>query len=327
MERVKELIPAKIIKKHNSLTDGSIPKTPRQVLPDRLLNALYYKYEQEGEVFTISLKELKSLLGLPKEKDDERIYNAISTLQAPIRIRNFHYQGKEVEWFSAPFLCRAIKWKSRRNEIEFHIDPMIIEAIKQKAGYTPLDLAICNQFKTKYGLKLYEMYRRYINLPNHRSDVSSADTGVVYKTLEELNFMFGTKYRSPSKLLAMKETKTKPPINRGLEEIERVTGERISCFYDKENRIFIFSWQKDREFRYPNPLCIIPAKSIEPFAVWYTEHFADKVQDKQGYFYKIVEKIRNNSLANIEKYYVLYLVNLGKDPKKCFDSKINKFTC
>ena len=43
---------------------------------------------------------------------------------------------------------------------------MTIEALKQKAGYTPIELEICNKFRTKYCLKIYEMYLCYYSLPN-----------------------------------------------------------------------------------------------------------------------------------------------------------------
>ncbi|NPA65081.1 MAG: replication initiation protein [Epsilonproteobacteria bacterium] len=324
--KVRKFTPAKIIKKHNSLTDGYIPKPPKQVLPDRLLNALYYKFEREGEIFRITMPELKRLLGLPNEKNDRRIYEAIRILQAPIVIRDFRYKGKEVAWLCAPFLSRVYRWKERLNEFEFCIDPMVIEAIKQKGGYTPLDINICNRFRTKFGLKLYEMFRRYANLPNNHGDIDSRAIGVVAKSIEELNNMFGTNYTSPSKLFSSSPTKSPPPINRALKEIERVTGEVYHCFYDKDTRSFIFSWGRRKEDLYPSVACIIPSKSIEPFAKWYMDHFADKVNEPAGYLRKIVQRIKENTMGNIEKYYQLYLLELGKDPKSCFDPKTNKFT-
>ena len=321
----KKLLLAKIINKHNSLTDGYIPKRPKQVLPDRLLNALYYKFEREGEEFTLSLGEIKRLLGIPNEKNDKRIYEAIRVLQSPIQIRNFTYEGKEIAWLSAPFLCRVVCYKSNVNKIAFKIEPMVIEAVKQKGGYTPLDLTICNRFKTKFGLKIYEMYRRYNSLPHKQAEVSSTDTGVIYKSLEELNNLFGTNYKTPSKLLSVKPSKTKPPINRGLEEIEKVTGEVIYCFYDKDLQKFVFSWDR-KDKKYPTPSCIIPTTSIEPFAKWYMVHFADKVKEKRAYYKRIIEKIRNNTFGNLSRYYQLYLLDLGKDPLSAFDPKRGKFT-
>lgn len=317
----------KLIKKHNSLTDGYIPKTPKQVLPDRLLNALYYKFEREGEEFVLSLTELKHLLGIPKEKNNERIYEAITILQAPIQIRNFYYKGRHIEWLSAPFLCKAIHYRNKNYEIEFKIDPMVIEAVKQKGGYTPLDIDICNRFKTKFGLKLYEMYKRYNSLPNNSEDSSIHNITTVHKKLDELNRLFSTHYKSPSKLLAIKETKTKPPINRGLEEIEKVTGEKIFCFYDKASCSFVFSWEKKLQDLYPSFQSPIPTKSLEPFAQWYIDHFIDKTEDKQAYLRKIIEEIKQNTFHNLFQYYQLYLLDMGLDPIECFDNNLQKFLC
>jgi len=326
VKKIKKIIPAKIIKKHNSLTDGYIPKTPKRVLPDRLLNALYYKFEQEGERFSLSLSELKRLLGIPKEKNDQRIYEAIAILQSPIQIRDFHYKGKKIQWFSAPFLCRAIRYKEKHNEIEFTIEPIIVEVIKQRGGYTPLNIDVCNRFKTKFGLKLYEMYQRYSSLPNNYEGISTKNAGIVYKSLDELNKLFGTNYKAPSKLLAVKETKTKPPINRGLEEIEKVTGEKIFCFYDKDKKCFVFSWCRDLQNLYPSSFAIIPTKSLEPFAKWYIDHFVEKVEDRAAYLRRIIEELKYNTFNNLIRYYQLYLLDNGLDPLQCFDKKLQKFT-
>lgn len=315
-------ITTKLIKKHNSLTDGYIPKTPQQVLPDRLLNVLYYKFEREGEEFTLSLAEIKRLLGIPKEKNNERIYKAIAVLQLPIQIRNFYYKGKKVAWFSAPFLSKAVCYQNKAQEIEFKIEPMVVEAIKQKGGYTPLDIDVCNRFKTKFGLKLYEMYRRYSSLPNNKEGAT-----IIYKSLDELNKLFSTNYKNPSKLLTIKETKSKPPVNRGLEEIERVIGEKIFCFYDKTSERFVFSWDKRLQELYPSPYSLIPIKSLKPFAQWYLIHFAHNLQDKEAYLKKIMEEITYNTFGNLVHYYQLYLIDLGKDPIKCFDKQLNKFIC
>ncbi|BCD63176.1 hypothetical protein NitYY0826_P17 (plasmid) [Nitratiruptor sp. YY08-26] len=325
MKDIPKFLPARVIKKHNSLTDGAIPGTPRQVLPDRLLNALYYKYEKEGPEFELSLQELKELVGLAKEKDDQRIYNTIAILQHPIQIRNFSYKGQEITWLSAPFLAMAIRYKQKNTKILFKIEPMVLEAIKQKGGYTPLDINICNRFKTKYGLKIYEMYQRYRSLPNRISEISSNDIGVIKKTLDELNFLFSTRYTSPSKLLDRQE---KAPINRGLREIQRVTGEVIECFYDKYQKLFVFSWGRDiSKERYPTPECIIPTVSVAPFAKWYTDHFVDRVKSRSGYLQNVIERIYANTLSNIERYYQLFLLERGKDPQKCFDHRRGKFIC
>jgi len=154
------------INKHNTLTDGYIPKTGKAILPDKLLNSLYWKFEEKGNNFILSMTEIREILGLKSIKDDYRIWDAIRILQEPLQIRDFTFKGKGVKRVSAPFLSEVIEWKENKKYLNFKVNEIILEALKQKAGYTPIELNICNQFKTKYGLKLYEMYLRYYSLPN-----------------------------------------------------------------------------------------------------------------------------------------------------------------
>lgn len=308
------------IKKHNSLTDGSVSKATRQVLPDRLLNALYYKYEREGPTFRLSIRELKGLLGLEKERDNERIYQAISILQHPIQIRNFHYEKDMVAWISAPFLARAIQYKNQLNFVEFTIDPIVLEALRQKAGYTPLDLRVCNRFKTKYGLKLYEMYRRYYSLPHKEACIKNRAAGIVKKDLTKLNILFGSNFTYPSQMLRA--------IKRGLEEIYQITQVSIHCFYTKKEKLFIFSWEREIDLHYPSPTCIIPTKQVNSFIKWYTKNVVEeKIEHKNAYIKELKNKILENSFYNLKEFYSYYLQELGFDPDQCFNQKRKKFTC
>jgi hypothetical protein len=308
------------INKHNSLTDGSIPKTTKQVLPDRLLNALYYKYEREGPTFSLSISELKRLLGLERERDSERIYKAISILQRPIQIRDFRYGEEEIAWISAPFLARAIRYKGAINHIEFTIDPMVLEALRQKAGYTPLDLRICNRFKTKYGLKLYEMYRRYYSLPHKEECVNNKIVGVVKKSLQELNFLFGSDFLYPSQLLRV--------IKRGLEEIESVVQITIHCFYAKEEKFFVFSWEREIDGHYPTKKCPIPTKRIDAFLEWYKKNVIDEnIEHEEAYTENLRQRILEGTFYNLKEFYGYYLQEIGLDWQECFDAKKGKFTC
>ena len=308
------------INKHNSLTDGSIPKTTKQVLPDRLLNALYYKYEREGPTFKLSIRELKTLLGLSKERDSERIYKAISILQRPIQIRDFRYGEEEIAWISAPFLARAIRYKGSINYIEFTIDPIVLEALRQKAGYTHLDLHVCNRFKTKYGLKLYEMYRRYYSLPHKEECVNNKIVGVIKKSIQELNALFGSDFSYPSQLLRV--------IKRGLEEIQNVTQITIHCFYAKEERFFVFSWEREIDRDYPTKMCPIPTKRINPFLEWYKKNVIDEsIEHEEAYTKNLRQKILDGTFYNLKEFYSYYLQEIGLDPQHCFDVKKGKFIC
>ena len=111
----REVIEPLTIKKNNTLTDGYLPiSAGRAVLPDELINALYWKFEKHGSNFKISMLEIRELLSLKHGKDDARIYKALALLQIPMQVKNFMFKEKEIEWMSAPFLQKAIKWKDKK---------------------------------------------------------------------------------------------------------------------------------------------------------------------------------------------------------------------
>jgi len=279
----------KPFQKHNALTDGYIPNTGKAVLPDKLVNTLFWKFEQEGDNFTLSMSELRKLLGLKSTKDDTRIIEAIKLLQTPIVIRDFTFKGKGVEWTSAPFLSRATKWKDGQKYIQIKLDDMIIEGIKQKYGYTPLELNLCNSFKTKYGLKLYEMFVRYYHLPNREG----AGVGTISKNIDELNKTFDSHYKQPSELLR--------GIKRGLKEIQRVTDEEVTCFYNKNERKFIFGWEQVS--RYPN--LRVPYGRIDELIEWYLEHNSERLQIKsiEKYRQSLKSKIIEDEFLDLDIWY------------------------
>lgn len=286
MIRKEEIKP---FKKHNSLTDGYIPNTGKAVLPDKLINTLFWKFEQEGDTFVMSMSELRSLLGLKSTKDDVRIIEAIRLLQAPILLRDFSFKGENIEWTSGPFLSRATKWKDGQKFVKIKLDEVIIDGIKQKYGYTPLELTICNQFKSKYGLKLYEMFVRYYHLPNREGK----GVGAVSKSMDELNRVFDTSFKHPSKM--------KEGLSRGLKEIEKVTKEIVTCFYDKGKKQFIFSWHQEEKY----PELRIPEKRVDELIDWYIEHNQEKLMIKSLPRYKqaLRQRILDDTFKELDNLY------------------------
>ena len=293
----------KKIKKNNTLTDGYLPiSAGKAVLPDKLINALYWKYEKDGVHFKMSMSEIRNLLGLKHGKDDQRIYEALFILQTPMQVRNFKFKDREILWMSASFLNDVVRWKDNQNYLELEVSPKMIEALKQKAGYTPIDLEICNKFKGKYGLKLYEMYLRYYSLPNKEGK----GVGKVSKTKEELNNMFGTNYKYQSKMME--------GINRGLNEIEKITSVIINCFYNKIEKKFIFGWEQLD--KYPN--LRIPYNRIDELIDWYLYHRQDKLKIKSipKYRQTLKSKIINDEFTELDSLYrgmMKYKYNLNTD--------------
>lgn len=225
-----------LIKKNNVLTDGNIPD--RMILTNKLVNALYYKYEEEGAKFTISIPDLLRLLDLSPTSGNNKIKlkDSIKILQQPIELRNFEYKGRGVKWLSTPFLSKAIIFGDRKTEIDFLLDDMLIHGLKQIEHYTEIDLAISNKFKSKYGIVIWEMYLRYKN--QQRDKVPNEITYQMFSR-EELNRKFGTKYKHNSQILRS--------IERGLKEIERITDVKIAVKYQKDLQKFGFFWKKEKE--------------------------------------------------------------------------------
>jgi hypothetical protein len=57
-------------------------------------------------------------------------------------------------------------------------------------------------------------------------------------------------------------------IDRGIKEIEKITGELISCFFHKAEKKFIFGWHQKEKY----PKLRIPYKRIDEFIDWYLTH-------------------------------------------------------
>ncbi len=225
-----------LIHKNNALTDGNIPD--RKVIANKLVNALYFKYEKEGANFKIAINDLANLLGMTSNsgKTKDMITDGLKILQQPIELRNFEYKGRGIKWYSSPFLQEAKIYTDDKNYIEIKLSDTLIEGLKQKKHYTTIDLSVSNQFKTKYGIVIYEMYLRYKNAK--REEVPLEATYQLF-SLDELNSKFGTKFTHISKMME--------GVNRGLIEVEKITGIKITVKWQKNFDKFGFFWKREKE--------------------------------------------------------------------------------
>ena len=225
-----------LIHKNNALTDGNIPD--RKVIANKLVNALYFKYEKEGANFKIAINELANLLGMTSNsgKTKDMITDGLKILQQPIELRNFEYKGRGIKWFISPFLQEAKIYTDDKNYIEIKLSDTLIEGLKQKKHYTTIDLSVSNQFKSKYGIVIYEMYLRYKNAK--REEVPLDATYQMF-SLDELNSKFGTKFTHISKMME--------GVNRGLIEVEKITGIKITVKWQKNFDKFGFFWKREKE--------------------------------------------------------------------------------
>ncbi len=225
-----------LIHKNNALTDGNIPD--RKVIANKLVNALYFKYEKEGANFKIAINDLANLLGMTSNsgKTKDMITDGLKILQQPIELRNFEYKGRGIKWYSSPFLQEAKIYTDDKNYIEIKLSDTLIEGLKQKKHYTTIDLSVSNKFKTKYGIVIYEMYLRYKNAK--REEVPLEATYQLF-SLDELNSKFGTKFIHISKMME--------GVNRGLIEVEKITGTKITVEWQKNFDKLGFFWKREKE--------------------------------------------------------------------------------
>ncbi|PRM91225.1 hypothetical protein CJ672_10355 [Arcobacter cryaerophilus gv. occultus] len=225
-----------LIRKNNALTDGNIPD--RKVIANKLVNALYFKYEKEGANFKIAINELANLLGMTSNsgKTKDMITDGLKILQQPIELRNFEYKGRGIKWFSSPFLQEAKIYTDDKNYIEIKLSDTLIEGLKQKKHFTTIDLATSNKFKTKYGIVIYEIYLRY---KNAKRDEIPLELTYQDFSLDELNKKFGTTHKFISKMLE--------GIERGLKEIEKITSVKITVNWIENIKEFRFVWEREKE--------------------------------------------------------------------------------
>ncbi len=265
-----------ITKKNNALTDGSIPD--RKVLTQKLLNVLNKEYETNGTNFKVAINDLATKLNMTVNsgKTKQMIYQSLTILQQPIQLRNFDYKGRGIKWISAPFLSEATIFHDDKNYVTIQLNDKIIEGLKQKNGYTVIDLNISNQFKTKYGIVIWEMYLRYKNQKRQDNEQWTYQSF----SLEDLNRKFATKHKYTSKMLE--------GINRGLKEVKKITDKDITVHYIKQEKKFYFYWE--REVKLSNHL-----KDLRTFINYIRKNFIKKplyefMKDDKQVCYCVSEK-------------------------------------
>ena len=298
------------IKKHNALTDA---KTGQLSLrSDKLINALYLLYIRDGESFRVSVTELRDLLQLKSGKYGTDIESRLKEIRDnSVEFKNVKLPSGEYSYYVDSFIHHFGIERGSRNFYEIKISGNFIKAFTQKMGYTPLDLEVCNQFKTKYGLKLYEMYKRYYSLPNKEG----AGVGKISKSLSALNEIFGTTYKTPSEM--------KRGIDRGINEIEKITGELISSFYHKAEKKFIFGWHQKEKY----PKLRIPYPRIDEFIEWYLEHNKElKINSVLKYKSGLKKKILEDEFNDLDSFYKGMLKwKYDLNPNDFFDVRSGKY--
>lgn len=278
------------IKKHNSITDAL---TNYSLPAEKLLNAIYYTWQEVGSnSFDVPIVDLKKLIGMESDGNTEFLIEALKELRSTQSFRNFNYGGRDVKYHVGSFLSSLTIYKDNINFVKINIDPLIVSALQQRAGYTPLDLAIVEKFRTTYGLKLYQFYRRYKTLPNEGETIK--------RSLDDLNEYFGTNYKTLSELGRC--------IERGVKEIKKITNEEIVIKKNPKEKMFEFSWKVNNL-----------NDDFMKFKKWFLKSFKGFTDalimtsseticiNEKGYFFDLMNKSRKIGEDGAEKYWqILY---------------------
>lgn len=279
------------IKKHNSITDAL---TNYSLPAEKLLNAIYYTWQEVGSnSFDVPIVDLKKLIGMESDGNTEFLIEALKELRSTQSFRNFSYGGRDVKYHAGSFLSSLTIYKDNINFVKINIDPLIVSALQQRAGYTPLDLVIVEKFRTTYGLKIYQFYRRYKTLPNEGE--------VIKKSLDDLNAYFGTSYKTLSELGRC--------IDRGIKEIKKITNEDIVVKKNSHEKVFEFSWKSTKE-----------ADELATFKRWFLKGFKGYPEpiidqsdttglliglNEKGYFYHFIDKSKRINQEEAEEYWAI----------------------
>ena len=236
MSKGTNMIINQIINKNNILTDSNLPDSA--VLTQKLVNVLYSNYETQGAEFTIHLKDLCKQLDISNQtRNHLRIKDSLKILKQPIELRNFNdKKGRKLKWYLGSFLDKAKIFEDSMDYVTISLDEDLIEGMKQHKHYTRIDIETSNKFKTKYGITIWEMYLRYKNAK--REQVPSEATYQMF-SLEDLNSKFGTNYKYISQM--------ERSINRGLIEVEKITGTKITVKWQENFDKFGFFWKREKE--------------------------------------------------------------------------------
>lgn len=279
------------LKKNNAITDAKNGELSLGAM--KSLDIILKEYQESQETkMVLELSYLRKKLGLEKNNDYvDRIKLYISELKLPFELRDFNdHKGKRVEWALTSFLNDVKAYKDTHHQIEISISDSFLDYMVTRAGYTKIDLSLSKKFKTKYGYKIHEMFLRYYSMPNKIDKT----LGTIKKDLHELNDKFGTRHKHASKMME--------GVDRGLLEIEKITGEKITCFYDKTYKSFVFSWYK-HVVKTIDSKSRVPFTRLEEFIDWIIEHSKQEIKDLNKYRGKIKKLILDDEYQDLEASY------------------------
>ena len=284
-----------MLKKNNAITDAKNGELSLGAM--KMLDIILHIYNQKKSTnLQIKLADLRKKLGLEKNNSYiARIKDYLLELKLPFELRDFTdiKSGKKISWAITSFLTEVKVYKETQQIVELLISESFLSFIIDRAGYTYINLELTKKFKTKYGYKIYEMYTRYYSMPNKYDN----QLAVIKMSLKDLNDKFGTNHKYISKM--------EEGIERGRREILMLTKKEIFCFYDKESKKFIFSWEKNKNItqKTKNDICIIPHERVDELVDWIIIHTQQNINNISRYRTKIKTLILKNDIKNLENKY------------------------
>jgi len=305
-----------ILRKNNVITDSKNGELSLTAL--KLQDIILLKYQEiKNSKIVIELAYLRKKLHLEQNNDYViRIKNALKELQLPIEVRDFTdiKTGKEISWLLTAFVQDVEVKKETQHLAHIQLSEKLINYLIDKAGYTEIIMQHTIMCKTKYSYKIYEMYLRYYGIPNK----IDKKVGFVKKGIDELNNKFGTNYKNPSDILK--------GIKRGLDEIKKDFNIEIFCYYDKDNKVFVFSWEKTLITK--ESKCIIPFTRIDETINWIMKHNKQEIKDETKYEKKIKGLILNNDFEGLEESYrgmLVYKYGMNKEAINSLKTESGKY--
>lgn len=286
-----------ILRKNNAVTDAK--NGDLSALAMKLQDIILHEYQNTKQrKIKLELSYLRKRLKLQNSNNYvSRIQLALSELKMPVLLRDFKSKDekREVNWALSSFLGDIVSYKDTCYVVEMEIPELFLEYVVEKAGYTDINLEVSVIFKTKYGYKMYELYLRYRNLPN-RID---KNMGIIKLSMEALNEKFGTKHQYPAKMMLA--------LERGLNDLEQITGVFMNCIYDPVEKKFVFAWEREPNDK--SSKCIVPYDRVDEVINWIIMYSKAKITDKEHYSRKLRDLIFKGEFEGIEENYRGLLYN------------------
>lgn len=303
-----------ILKKYNSVIDGK-KNHSMSLLARNLMNILLYQRQRENKnTFIVPLVFLKKELRLSTKDYKDRIERALFELSIPMELRNFSYEGREISFVPASFLIEPTIYKEHINHVEIKISDKFIAAIEEKIGFTILNILDLLKLKTKFSHELAQLVFRYKDLPRNVGE----NIGYVKKSIDELNYLFGTAYKFPSDIIKK--------LNQAQKELNETLNLNVSINYSKEDKKFSIYWQREDNYQ----ICIFPKERLRELAQWIADHYTAKtgkeIEDRAKFINQCIQKIKSGEWSDAESSYRGMLQHkYGLIPDTYFDPQKNRY--